>query len=50
MTVLSVSVDSKNDIFSWSGDWRRMDGEEGTVGGVLSDFVETAQELPHLSV
>jgi hypothetical protein len=27
-----------------------MDGEEGTVGGVLSDFVETAQELPHLSV
>jgi hypothetical protein len=31
---------------------RRIDGEEGTVGvgGVLSDFVGTAQELPHLSV
>jgi hypothetical protein len=28
----------------------RMEGEEETVGGVLSDFVETAKELPHLSV
>jgi hypothetical protein len=29
----------------------RMEGEEvETVGGVLSHFLETAQELPHLSV
>jgi hypothetical protein len=31
----------------------RMEGEEermSTVGGVLMDFVGTAQELPHLSV
>jgi hypothetical protein len=45
-------VDYKNDNFRPTvGDHRtRMDGVEGTVGGVLMDFLETAQELPHLSV
>jgi hypothetical protein len=35
-------------------DWtKRMDGEDKRmpiVGGVLMDFVESAQRLPHLSV
>jgi hypothetical protein len=36
--------------FSVGLETTRMEGEEGTVGGVLSDFVETAQGLPHISV